>query len=128
MIGRKDLLPPDVQLACSDIEHATAKNARYAPHSKLPTGLTYSHSGTLNVCIAYSSQEEIASAIRSRVASQLEDSTKDEPIAALNKHLYTSRNPSWSDPDVLIRTSGVSRLSDFLLWQVSSLYHIECLI
>lgn len=40
MIGRKDLLPPDVQLACSNIEQATAKNTRYVNHNKLFISLT----------------------------------------------------------------------------------------
>ncbi|XP_075460050.1 dehydrodolichyl diphosphate synthase complex subunit DHDDS [Ascaphus truei] len=72
----------------------------------------------LNVCFAYTSRHEISNAVR-EVAwgveeGLLEPSDVSEPL--LDRCLYTCKSP---DPDLLIRTSGEIRLSDFLLWQTS---------
>jgi len=71
----------------------------------------------LNVCCPYTSREEITHALREIVNSvdmgQLEVDDIDE--ATIEDRLYTRGCPR---PDLLIRTSGVKRLSDFLLWQV----------
>ncbi|MGH7575945.1 MAG: polyprenyl diphosphate synthase, partial [Longimicrobiales bacterium] len=72
----------------------------------------------LNLMVSYGSRAEIVRAAR-RLAEQvkagtLEPSEIDE--AAFNSELYTVRLP---DPDLLIRTSGEQRISNFLLWQLA---------
>ena len=72
----------------------------------------------LNLCISYSSRAEIAHAARLvaeevvRGARRLED-VDEQALAA---RLYTA---PWGDPDLLIRTSGEQRISNFLLWQLA---------
>ncbi|XP_054520279.1 dehydrodolichyl diphosphate synthase complex subunit DHDDS isoform X6 [Pan troglodytes] len=70
----------------------------------------------LNVCFAYTSRHEISNAVREMawgVEQGLLDPS-DISESLLDKCLYTNRSPH---PDILIRTSGEVRLSDFLLWQ-----------
>lgn len=72
----------------------------------------------LNVCFAYTSRHEIANAIR-EMAWGVEKGLirpSDVSEALLSECLYTNNSPN---PDLLIRTSGEVRLSDFLLWQTS---------
>ena len=101
-IGRLDLLPQEAQeqLALS-IE--TLKNN---------TGLT------LILALSYSSREEITHTVRNLArqvqAGQLDPEQIDEKF--LSNNLYTKEYP---DPDILIRTSGEMRISNFLLWQIS---------
>ncbi|MBR5979092.1 MAG: isoprenyl transferase [Verrucomicrobia bacterium] len=101
-IGRLDLLPQEAQeqLALS-IE--TLKNN---------TGLT------LILALSYSSREEITHTVRNLArqvqAGQLDPEQIDEKL--LSNSLYTKEYP---DPDILIRTSGEMRISNFLLWQIS---------
>jgi undecaprenyl diphosphate synthase len=72
----------------------------------------------LNLCISYSSRAELARAARilaEEVATgRLDPSEIDEET--LGRRLYTA---PWPDPDLLIRTSGEMRISNFLLWQVA---------
>ncbi len=72
----------------------------------------------LNLCISYSSRAEITRAARRLAedvaAGRLEASEIDED--ALARRLYTA---PWPDPDLLIRTSGEMRISNFLLWQLA---------
>uniref|UniRef100_H3A886 Alkyl transferase n=3 Tax=Latimeria chalumnae TaxID=7897 RepID=H3A886_LATCH len=72
----------------------------------------------LNVCFAYTSRYEISNAVREMAwgveQGLLQPSDVSESL--LDKCLYTRNSP---DPDLLIRTSGEVRLSDFLLWQTS---------
>ncbi|KAM0753187.1 Di-trans-poly-cis-decaprenylcistransferase [Meredithblackwellia eburnea MCA 4105] len=96
ILGRRDLLPPDVQESCAKAEALTANNSR----------------GILNFCCPYTSQEEMATAVRRTV----ETSTTDITEEMISSNLYTSASPPL---DILIRTSGVNRLSDFLLWQAN---------
>uniref|UniRef100_H0WNW1 Alkyl transferase n=1 Tax=Otolemur garnettii TaxID=30611 RepID=H0WNW1_OTOGA len=73
----------------------------------------------LNVCFAYTSRHEISNAVRDMawgVEQGLLDPS-DISESLLDKCLYTNHSPH---PDILIRTSGEVRLSDFLLWQVGS--------
>ncbi|XP_035382569.1 dehydrodolichyl diphosphate synthase complex subunit DHDDS [Electrophorus electricus] len=72
----------------------------------------------LNVCFAYTSRHEIANAVK-EMAWGVEQGllhSSDVSEALLSQCLYSSRSPN---PDLLIRTSGEVRLSDFLLWQTS---------
>jgi undecaprenyl diphosphate synthase len=72
----------------------------------------------LNLCISYSSRAEITRAARQLAeevaAGRLEPADIDED--ALACRLYTA---PWPDPDLLIRTSGEMRISNFLLWQLA---------
>ncbi len=79
---------------------------------------------TLNLCMPYASRDEIAFAIRNSVSASLEEQDRQRgPDAALGREItpdaLASRLMLADSPplDVLIRTSGVSRLSDFMLWQ-----------
>ena len=72
----------------------------------------------LNLCISYSSRAEITRAARQLAeevaAGRLDPADIDEE--ALARRLYTA---PWPDPDLLIRTSGEMRISNFLLWQLA---------
>ncbi|HEY8105320.1 MAG TPA: polyprenyl diphosphate synthase [Gemmatimonadales bacterium] len=72
----------------------------------------------LNLCISYGSRAELVRAARllgeEVEAGRLHPAEIDE--AAITRRLYTAR---WPDPDLLIRTSGEMRISNFLLWQLA---------
>ncbi|HEY8256890.1 MAG TPA: isoprenyl transferase [Gemmatimonadales bacterium] len=72
----------------------------------------------LNLCISYGSRAEITRAARllaaEAAAGRLAPDEIDEEM--LSQQLYTA---PWPDPDLLIRTSGEMRLSNFLLWQLA---------
>jgi undecaprenyl diphosphate synthase len=68
--------------------------------------------GVLNVCLNYGGRAEIVDAVRKLVGEGLPPDQIDE--AALASRLY---NPGLPDPDLIIRTAGESRVSNFLLWQ-----------
>jgi undecaprenyl diphosphate synthase len=72
----------------------------------------------LNLCISYSSRAEIARAARLLTEEVLQGTRKIEDVdeQALAGRLYTA---PWGDPDLLIRTSGERRISNFLLWQLA---------
>jgi undecaprenyl diphosphate synthase len=73
---------------------------------------------SLNLCISYSSRAEIVRAARllaeEAAAGRLDPADIDEDRFA--QQLYTA---AWPDPDLLIRTSGEMRISNFLLWQLA---------
>ena len=73
---------------------------------------------TLNLCISYGSRDEIVGAARelARACVQGELSPDDITQDKLSQRLYTAGCP---DPDLLIRTSGEMRISNFLLWQIA---------
>jgi undecaprenyl diphosphate synthase len=102
-IGRQHELPDDVQERMEWARANTAQN----------TGTT------LTLALNYSARSELVDAFRSMVnaASQnggLEHLRIDEDT--VSEHLYTNNLP---DPDLVIRTSGEMRLSNFLLWQLA---------
>jgi len=107
VVGRKDLLPAQLQEAIHHVESMTERNTR----------------GTLNVCCPYTSRDEIASAVQTTVSGCQSGAIDSSEIdaAAIESALYTSPDAlrGWSlpDPDILVRSSGVCRMSDFLLWQ-----------
>jgi len=72
----------------------------------------------LNICVSYGSRAEITRAARllaeDVAAGRLRAEQVDEE--ALARRLYTAE---WPDPDLLIRTSGEQRISNFLLWQLA---------
>jgi len=82
----------------------------------------------LTVALNYSGRNEILSACRALIAECLTTgrSPADISEADIERHLFTSEMP---DPDLLIRTSGEMRVSNFLLWQIaySEIYVIDTL-
>ena len=81
--------------------------------------LTSANTGTtLVLALSYSGRTEIIDAVRS-IAQAVKQGHLDEAMIdpeVFSKHLYTRCYP---DPDLLIRTSGEMRISNFLLWQLS---------
>jgi short-chain Z-isoprenyl diphosphate synthase len=86
----------------------------------------------INLAVGYGGRAEITHAVRRLVDSHreaggnLEDLAKSISVDAIAKHLDTVGQP---DPDLVIRTSGEQRLSDFMLWQSahSEFYFLEAL-
>ncbi|KAJ1700345.1 hypothetical protein LUZ63_000124 [Rhynchospora breviuscula] len=73
----------------------------------------------LSVCVAYTSTDEITHAIE---ASVRDLKGKDQvEVSDLERNLYSA---SYAEPDIIIRTSGETRLSNFLLWQ-SDFTHLQ---
>ncbi len=68
--------------------------------------------GVLNVCLNYGGRAELVDAVRRIVEDGVAASDVDE--AAISSRLY---NPDLPDPDLIIRTAGERRVSNFLLWQ-----------
>tara|TARA_B110000003_G_scaffold47149_1_gene45518 strand:+ start:1279 stop:2025 length:747 start_codon:yes stop_codon:yes gene_type:complete len=101
-IGDLSLLPSRCKKKFADVVEKTSKN----------NGLN------LIFALSYSSRLEIISAVKSITTQVLNKEIKLEDIDSdvIDKHLYTSSIP---DPDLLIRTSGEQRISNFLLWQVA---------
>jgi undecaprenyl diphosphate synthase len=98
VIGRPDALDRDIQSELSDAERRTATN----------TGLLF------NIALNYGGRAEIVDAARRAMASGVAADALDED--RFEQFLYTAGQP---DPDLLIRTSGEMRVSNFLLWQIA---------
>ncbi|MEM7681591.1 MAG: polyprenyl diphosphate synthase [Planctomycetota bacterium] len=101
-IGRRDGLPPAV---LDELDRSVE--------------MTASHTGlTLNLAINYGSRAEITDAVRGlcqdAADGRIDPGAVDE--SAIADRLYTAGQP---DPDLLIRTAGEMRLSNYLLWQIS---------
>lgn len=115
-VGRAELLPPDLLRVLREAEARTKDN----------TGLH------VNLAVGYGGRSEIVDAVRSIIAQHDATGGSLEELAAsltpeqIGEHLYTGGQP---DPDLVIRTSGEQRLSDFLLWQSahSEFYFVEAL-
>jgi len=102
-IGRQHELPESVQQRMEDARQLTEKN----------TGMV------LTLALNYSARSELVDAFRSLADAAarnggLQHMHVDED--AISRHLYTRHLP---DPDLVIRTSGEMRLSNFLLWQLA---------
>ncbi|MGZ4963195.1 MAG: polyprenyl diphosphate synthase, partial [Limisphaerales bacterium] len=101
-IGQIYRLPEFVQTQLKKTKAALAKN----------NGLT------LILALSYGGRTEIVEAVRS-IGDKIKQGNLDPAEIneqLLSQHLYTSNYP---DPDLLIRTSGEMRISNFLLWQIS---------
>ena len=96
IIGQTKGLPKDIVKIVKQIEKKTLKNKKI----------------TLNLALNYGSKEEIVNACKKLILKN----NKEININNLEKELYTHNVP---DPDVLIRTGGTKRLSNFLLWQLA---------
>jgi len=101
-LGRLEKLPEDIQIKIKELEESTKDYDDYY----------------LNVAIAYGGRAEIVDAVR-KVADKvkkgvIQPEEIDEKVIEAN--LYTAHLP-YPEPDLIIRTSGESRLSNFLVWQ-----------
>lgn len=101
-IGNLETLPKGVQKELSEVIEKTKDNTRM----------------TLTLALSYGSREEILNAVK-----KISDKVKNNIISIdgidesiLNNHLYTHNLP---DVDLVIRTSGEHRISNFLLWQIA---------
>ncbi|KIQ19201.1 isoprenyl transferase [Flavobacterium sp. MMLR14_040] len=101
-IGNLDKLPKTAQKELQDVIDKTKNNTRL----------------TLTLALSYGSREELVNAVRI-ISDKVKNNiisidTIDDSI--INEHLYTQNLP---DVDLLIRTSGEHRISNFLLWQIA---------
>ncbi len=102
IIGQKDRLRDDVKKEIAITMALTSEN----------DGMT------LNLALSYGSREEISRAVR-KIANKIlskEINPEDVTESVISDHLYTQHMP---DPDLIIRTSGEYRLSNFLMWQAA---------
>ncbi|KIJ92963.1 hypothetical protein K443DRAFT_684890 [Laccaria amethystina LaAM-08-1] len=99
VLGRTSLLPEEVQLAVRKAESMTRHNTR----------------AILNLCMPYTSRDEITTAVESCIRNA-DPSNPQITEKDIDAQLMTSLGCS-PPLDILVRTSGVKRLSDFLLWQ-----------
>ncbi len=103
-LGRVDKLAPSLRGAVAHAQELTKNN----------TGIT------LNVAFDYGGRDEILEAVRRIIREQVPAEAVDERL--FSSHLFTNQCP---DPDLVIRTGGEMRISNFLLWQsaYSEYYH-----
>ena len=97
-IGRLDRLPSEVRKGIADAIELTKGNTR------MTVALAYDYSG----------RSEMTRAIRTIAAEGIPASDIDEEL--VSRYLYTAGIP---DPDLIVRTAGEMRLSNFLLWQAA---------
>ena len=105
VIGRLHEAPSDVQRSIRSAEERTGHGSRM----------------TLNICFNYSGRAEIVDAARALLAARADPNGIDE--AHFAEHLYTAGQP---DVDLIIRTGGDQRTSNFLLWQAAYAELIFC--
>jgi undecaprenyl diphosphate synthase len=98
VIGRNDELSPDVLAELAAGQEATSAN----------TGMLF------NIALNYGGRAEIVDAARRAIQAGVRAEDLDE--RKFSEFLYTAGQP---DPDLLIRTSGEMRVSNFLLWQIA---------
>ncbi len=101
-IGNLDKLPSSIQKELNEVIESTKNNNRM----------------TLTLALSYGSREELLNVVKN-ISDKVKNNiisidTIDESI--INQHLYTHNLP---DVDLLIRTSGEHRISNFLLWQIA---------
>lgn len=96
IIGRRDRLPEQLKKIIEQVESDTANNS----------GIK------LTLAVDYGGRQEIIEAVKKACATRLKTPDIDEEV--FRGLLYTGNIP---DPDLIIRTSGELRLSNFLLWQ-----------
>ena len=97
-LGRLDALPPRLQREVQDAIELTRHNTRM----------------TLSVAFNYGSRVEIVHAVQRMMEDGVEPEAVNEDL--FSSYLYTAGTP---DPDLIIRTGGDMRLSNFLLWQAA---------
>ncbi len=97
-LGRLDRLPPELQGAIRSSMELTSQN----------TGIV------LGVAFDYGGRRELVDAIRQLIRDRTDPEAVNEDL--VDRYLYTSELP---DPDLVIRTAGEMRLSNFMLWQAA---------
>ncbi|GKT78906.1 di-trans,poly-cis-decaprenylcistransferase [Colletotrichum tofieldiae] len=129
VLGQRDLIRKDVLEVVDRAVEMTKYNKR----------------NVLNICFPYTAREEMTTAMRStvqeymmppgpkftpfpaaRISQKIMSKHLDRP-ETLNNHMYTAGNPPL---DIFVRTSGVERLSDFMLWQChqdTHIFFLKCL-
>ncbi|MDH3427176.1 MAG: isoprenyl transferase [Gemmatimonadota bacterium] len=102
VFGDRERLPAAARSSVQVLESGTAAGTRL----------------NLNVAISYGSRDEIASAARrlATLAAEGRLDPSDIDVARFSEELYTA---GWPDPDLLVRTSGEMRVSNFMLWQIA---------
>jgi undecaprenyl diphosphate synthase len=107
VIGDMKRLPDAVQQKLRETEEHTAHNDAM----------------TMVVALSYSSRWEITEAVK-KIVSEVHDMDEDITEETISQHLATNFMP---DPDLLIRTGGELRISNYLLWQIaySELYFCD---
>jgi tritrans,polycis-undecaprenyl-diphosphate synthase [geranylgeranyl-diphosphate specific] len=110
ILGKLDTLPPDIQQSAKTIMKLTRSYKNYY----------------LNIALAYGGREEIIQAIKHMGSDIKKGKLKLKDISqnTVSSYLYTKGLP---DPDLILRTSGEERISNFLLWQLaySELYFCD---
>ena len=96
IIGERKRLPNDIIKIIKLIERKTLRNKKI----------------TLNLALNYGSKEEIVNVCKSLASKR----NNEINVSSFEKKLYTHNIP---DPEILIRTGGTKRLSNFLLWQIA---------
>lgn len=102
VVGRLGMLPKRVRDAISHAEEVTSQYSDF----------------TFTVCLAYGGREEIIDAVKSVAVDHASGNLDIDSIdsSEINNRMYASELP---DPDLVIRTSGEERISNFLLWQIA---------
>uniref|UniRef100_A0A060T685 Alkyl transferase n=1 Tax=Blastobotrys adeninivorans TaxID=409370 RepID=A0A060T685_BLAAD len=108
VLGDRSLLDRDILDAIEKAESSTKENS----------GMV------VNVCFPYTTRNDITHAIRNLAEKVHNNALEIDGIDvdAFQKELYTTNNPPL---DILVRTSGATRLSDFMLWECNTNCHIE---
>lgn len=102
VLGQRDFLPEDLKAAIRNAEERTKEYKEYF----------------FNIAVGYGGREEIIQAIR-KIAESVKDGNMTVGSItekAFSEFLYTKDMP---DPDLVLRTSGEERISNFLLWQLA---------
>ena len=108
--GDLSLVPDRTREACEGLEE---KTSHYEPRVKLNILFAYSSKYELDRAMALSTDESVSSA-------STESSTPSSPVnlmASIQPFLFSAKS---LPPDLIVRTSGETRLSDFLIWQITS--------
>ena len=102
VVGRLSLLPDRVREALKNAESRTEEYSDFL----------------FTICLAYGGREEIVDAVRDVAVAHADGELPVEMIdqQQISSRLYTAELP---DPDLVIRTSGEERISNFLLWQIA---------
>lgn len=100
-IGNIDLLPDDLKQQCLKLEEETKKNNKFI----------------VNFAIAYGGRQEIIHAVRKILSKKINEKSFD--INSINNELIEENLYLKSEPELIIRTGGEKRTSNFLLWQAS---------